>query len=385
MNITEILRNRFCDKPVVLTITGTRVRICQGRKSPEYELPKVYQEYNYLNHSEEMAGWLKAVLQEERIQIRRVRIVLDSEQVYLQIVKLPFMTAQEQKNWVHWEGSHYIPFEPGNYQAVLLRWADPGFLRGRQKEKAIDTADLSVQWQETEEVALQDFLLIAIPLELIGALRQFAGFLRAELEAVTVLGPNQQILPVNLLPVASGKEVILNRGYRIATVSCLFISLFLTVQGVIRWQRTKSEWKEADRQLVPLRSAKAAYEDGRTADYRIRQYQKMLQHIDLTEPVWTAALRTTGRMLPRGCWLEEIRQKPAHSRKLEIKGCALNLVLITEYLEGLKQEGLFSTIRLVETGSKRIELNNREDNDKTVISFLLLAELAPVQVEEGMP
>ena len=129
MNIIEVLWDRLFGKPVVLTVMETSVRISQGRKAPEYELPKNWQGYKYLNHAEEMANWLQAILKEEKIRIRRFRIVLDSGQVYLQTVKLPFMTAQEQKNWVRWEGSRYVPFDPGNYQAVLLRLRDSGFLR----------------------------------------------------------------------------------------------------------------------------------------------------------------------------------------------------------------------------------------------------------------
>ncbi len=385
MNIIEVLWDRLFGKPVVLTIMETSVRICQGRKAAEYELPKTWQGYKYLNHAEETANWLRAILKEERIRIRRCRIVLDSGQVYLQTVKLPFMTAQEQKNWVRWEGSRYVPFEPGNYLAVLLRLSDPGFLRAGPEEKAVDTAELSARWQETEETGLQDFLLVAVPLEMIEVLRQFAGFLNAKLEAVTVTGQKQEALPVNLLPADSGKDVLLRRSYQIAAVSCLFISLFLAVQGVIRWQRAKSEWEEADRQLVPFRSVKAAYEDSRKTDYRIRQYQKTLRHIGLKEPVWASALQTIGNTLPEGCWLEELRQKQPHSGKLEIKGCALDLVRISEFLERLKREEGFSVIRLVESGTRRIEAKDREDNGKTVISFLLLAELAPVQAEEERP
>ena len=295
------------------------------------------------------------------------------------------MTEQEQNNWVRWEGSRYVPFEPGNYQAVLLHWRDSGFLRDDQEEKAVNTAELSARWQEIEETELQDFLLIAIPLEIIEVLQQFAGFLKAKLEAVSVIGPKQEVLPVNLLPTASGKEVILKRGYQIAAVSCLLISLFLAVQGVIRWQRAKSEWQEADLQLVPFRSVKAAYEDSRKTDYRIRRYQETLRHISLKEPVWASALQTIGKRLPEGCWLEELRQKQPHSGKLEIKGCALDLVRISEFLESLKREEAFSVIRLVESGTRHIEAKNREDNRKTAISFLLLAELAPAQVKEERP
>ncbi len=385
MNIIEVLRDRLFGKPVVLTVTETCVRICQGRNAAEYELPKTWQGYKYLNHAEEMASWLGAILKEEKIRIRRCRIVLDSGQVYLQTVELPFMTAQEQKNWVRWEGSRYVPFEPGNYLAVLLRLGDSGFSRANPEEKAVDTTGLSARWQETEETGLQDFLLVAVPLEMIEVLRQFAGFLNAKLEAVTVIGQKQEALPVNLLPSVSGKEVILKRGYQIAAVSCLFISLFLAVQGVIRWQRAKSEWEEADRQLMPFRSVKAAYEDSRKTDYRIRQYQKTLQRISLKEPVWASPLQTIGKSLPEGCWLEELRQKQPHSGTLEIKGCALDLVRISEYLERLKREEAFSVVRLVESGTRQMKTKDGEDNVKTVISFLLLAELAPTQAEEERP
>ena len=63
MNIIEVLWDRLFGKPVVLTVMETSVRISQGRKAPEYELPKNWQGYKYLNHAEEMANWLQAILQ----------------------------------------------------------------------------------------------------------------------------------------------------------------------------------------------------------------------------------------------------------------------------------------------------------------------------------
>ena len=136
---------------------------------------------------------------------------------------------------------------------------------------------------------------------------------------------------------------------------------------------------------MPFHSVKAAYEDSRKTDYRIRQYQKTLLRINMKEPVWASALQTIGETLPEGCWLEELRQKQPHSGKLEIKGCALDLVRISEFLERLKREEAFSVIRLVESGTRPIESKDREDNGKTVISFLLLAEFAPAQAEEERP
>ena len=384
MYTIKFLKDRLLGKLAVLTITGTHVRMCQGKKVSEYELPKTFQEYNYLNHTEEMAGWLQAILREERIQIRRFRIILDSEQVYLQTVKLPVMTVEEQKNWVFWEGSQYVPFEPGTYQAVLLRWTDLADFRSSQESRVTVSGDLSVDWKAAEKAKLQDYLLIAIPFGVIEGLQQFAGLLKAKLEEVTAVGPKQVELPVNLLPTVSRKEVALQWGYKAATVLCLLISVFLAVRSGIQWQHTKREWLEANRQLIPLRTVKTDYNESKQADHRIEMYRQVLSGIDQTDPPWSLALRTIGRIIPEGCWIDELQQKQTHSKRLVIKGCAFHLGQITEFLERLEQSGVFSEVQLLESGTQRTVLKNRRDNSKTIISFLLLAELAPVR-EGVMP
>lgn len=381
MKIIKHFNDILFGELVTLMITGDSVTICQGKNSVKYEFPKTFQDYNYLNHTEEMAGWLLAILQEEKIRIRRCRIVLDFGQVYLQTVKLPVMTAQEQQNWVRWEGSQYVPFEPGTYHAVLTTapdWKDYGVA---QEHRVSVAADFSAPWQATEEAALQNFLLVAIPLDRIETLQQLAGFLRAKLECVTVMEPEQDALPVNLLPVASEKEVIVKRGYQTATVMCLLLSVALAVRGGIIWQRTRSAWLEAERQLAPYQSVKSAYADSKKAEYQIRQYREKLQRISQTEPIWTPVLRAIGSTIPEGCWLEELQQKHTPTGCLELKGCAIKLARVTEFLDNLEQSGLFSKVRLVDSGTKRMVLNSRGDNSKQVVSFVLLAELASERKE----
>ena len=381
MKIIKHFNDILFGELVTLMITGDSVTICQGKNSVKYEFPKTFQDYNYLNHTEEMAGWLLAILQEEKIRIRRCRIVLDFGQVYLQTVKLPVMTAQEQQNWVRWEGSQYVPFEPGTYHAVLTTapdWKDYGVA---QEHRVSVAAVFSAPWQATEEAALQNFLLVAIPLDRIETLQQLAGFLRAKLECVTVMEPEQDALPVNLLPVASEKEVIVKRGYQTATVVCLLLSVALAVRGGIIWQRTRNAWLEAERQLAPYQSVKSAYANSKKAEYQIRQYREKLQRINQTEPVWAPVLRAIGSTIPEGCWLEELQQKHTPTGCLELKGCAIKLARVTEFLDNLEQSGLFSKVRLVDSGTKRMVLNSRGDNSKQVVSFVLLAELASERKE----
>ena len=381
MKIIKHFNDILFGELVTLMITGDSVTICQGKNSVKYEFPKTFQDYNYLNHTEEMAGWLLAILQEEKIRIRRCRIVLDFGQVYLQTVKLPVMTAQEQQNWVRWEGSQYVPFEPGTYRAALAPapdWKDYGIA---QEHRVSVAANFSAKWQETEDAALQTFLLVAISLEKIETLQQLAGFLRTKLEGITAMEPGKAMLPVNLLPVASEKEVIVKRGYQTATVMCLLLSVALAVRGGIIWQRTRSAWLKAERQLAPYQSVKSAYADSKKTEYQIRQYQEKLQRISRTEPVWDPVLRAIGSTIPEGCWLEELQQKHAPAGCLELKGCAIKLARVSEFLENLEQSGLFSKVRLVDSGTKRMVFNSRGDNSKQVVSFVLLAELASERKE----
>ena len=88
MDIITRLQNLLSGKAVTLLIDSTEIQVIQNRKKLCYPFPKAFQEYNYHNHPEEMAGWLQALLREEKLQFRRCRIVLDSGQVFLQTVNL---------------------------------------------------------------------------------------------------------------------------------------------------------------------------------------------------------------------------------------------------------------------------------------------------------
>ncbi|MBQ1777657.1 MAG: hypothetical protein IIZ93_05785, partial [Acidaminococcaceae bacterium] len=71
MKIIKFLYDRLFGKLVTLRIADNAVTICQAENAVKYELPKTFQGYNYLNHPEETAGWLLAILREEKIKIRR--------------------------------------------------------------------------------------------------------------------------------------------------------------------------------------------------------------------------------------------------------------------------------------------------------------------------
>ena len=159
MIIIKRLQNAVYGKLATLLINSTEIQITQDRKKLCYELPKAFREYNYLNHTEEMAGWLQALLREEQIKLRRCRIVLDCGQVFMQTVNLPDMTEEEQKNWLHWEGGQYMPLAPEHCNAVMIRWNKPE-----------SSAEEPMFVQETKPQERSSFLLVAIPTERIKAL-----------------------------------------------------------------------------------------------------------------------------------------------------------------------------------------------------------------------
>ena len=136
--------------------------------------------------------------------------------------------------------------------------------------------------------------------------------------------------------------------------------------------------------MIPLYNIKAAYEESKQAESGIRTYRQMLQHINNAEPIWSSAFRTITETIPEGCWLDGLHQKQTQPRWLEIQGCALSLAQVAEFLEKLERSKAFLGIRLVESGTKRIEYKGRGIDNQTVVSFSFMAEPAPTRTE-GMP
>lgn len=390
MIIIKRLQNAVYGKLATLLINSTEIQITQDRKKLCYELPKAFREYNYLNHTEEMAGWLQALLREEQIKLRRCRIVLDCGQVFMQTVNLPDMTEEEQKNWLHWEGGQYMPLAPEHCNAVMIRWNKPE-----------SSAEEPMFVQETKPQERSSFLLVAIPTERIKALVQLTGFLKAKLEKVTVLDSGQSVLPLNLLSAVPRKEEVLGWIYEGGAICCLLLSLVLAVCGGADWKRQEMEWQKMRKQLVPLLSVKEDFTKTKEIEYHIKVIQKELQMAEEKEQQLYPLLRTLSESIPEACWLEELREEeiysPQHdvrrsnsSRRsapqtrlhgnasgkqkvlsLELRGCAKSVTPMLQFAEKLNRSGIFTGARATESGEK-----------KQYITFIIQAGVSPLQKEK---
>lgn len=369
MDIIKCLRNAVSGKTATLLINSTEIQVMQDRKKLCYELPKAFREYNYLKHTEETAGWLQALLREEHVRLRRCRVVLDSGQAFMQAVKLPDMTEEEQKNWLHWEGGQYMPFAPENCNAALVRW-----------NTGESSAAEPVFVQETEPQKQIGFLLVAVTEERIKALLEITGFLKAKLEEVTVLDSGQRVLPLNLLPAVARKELVLGWIYQGGTVCCLFLSLVLAVCGGVDWKRQELEWQKIRQQLIPLLSVKEEFTKTRETEYHIKRYQKELQLAEAREQKLFPLLQSLSESIPGACWLEELREEETCFRQpnargsnssggsapqaqlrdnallkrklfcLELRGCAESVASMLQFAQKLDSSGIFSDVRVTESG-----------------------------------
>ena len=392
MNIIKRLQNAVYGKLATLLINSTEIQITQDRKKLCYELPKAFREYNYLNHTEEMAGWLQVLLREERIRLRRCRIVLDSGQVFMQTVKLPDMTEEEQKNWLHWEGGQYMPFEPERCNAAMIRW-----------NKLESSVEEPMLFQEAKPQEGISFLLVAVPTERIKALIQLTGFLKAKLEKVTVLDSGQCMLPLNLLPAVARKEKVLGWIYEGCTVCCLLVSLVLAVCGGADWKRQEIKWQKMHKRLVPLLSIKEEFTKTKETEYHIKEIQKELLLAEEKEKRLYPLLRALSESIPEACWLEELREEEIYlpqydTRKnnssgrrasqtrlhdgvsakekvlrLELRGCAKSVAPMLQFAEKLNRSGTFTDVRATESGET-----------KQYVTFIIQAEVSPQQ-KENLP
>ena len=382
VNIAK-LQDLVFGKLTLLRITGTGIKVRQGRKRLQYELPKNFQSYNYLNHPEEMAGWLQAILQEDPLRIRRCKIVLDAGQVFLQTLRLPEMTEQERASWLRWEGMQYIPFAPDGCRAVLIPW----------KEKDM-------------------FLLAAIPVERITALEQMAGFLKARLEQVTVAVPGKPCLPLSFLPAVSRKEKAVRLGYQGAIALCLLTSIGLLVHNGMQWRRLYTGWQKTQQELDPLLSVKREYAESRETAHRLNTYQQMLEQAEHRNRSLYPLLRLLAEQIPEGCWLEELqlaknsssqqlhnttiqnaKKNTAQSKneypvQLELRGCAETFAAVQKFTEKLKASKRFTGVSVAESGEKKLAAKDGTATGQTAVTFLVRANIAAdaaAKEESGKP
>ena len=370
INIAK-LQDLVFGKLTLLRISGTGIKVRLGRKRLQYELPKNFQSYNYLNHPEEMAGWLQAILQEEPLRIRRCKIVLDAGQVFLQTLRLPEMTEQERASWLRWEGMQYIPFAPDGCRAVLIPW----------KEKEM-------------------FLLAAIPVERITALEQMAGFLKARLEQVTVAVPGKPCLPLSFLPAVSRKEKAVRLGYQGAIALCLLASIGLLVHNGMQWRRLYTGWQKTQQELAPLLSVKREYAESRETAHRLNTYQQLLEQAEHRNRSLYPLLRLLAEQIPEGCWLEELqlaknsssqqlhnttiqnaKKNTAQSKneypvQLELRGCAETFAAVQKFTEKLKASKRFIGVSVAESGEKKLAAKDGTATGQTAVTFLVRANIA---------
>ncbi len=366
MDFSRILFTLFYGEKTTLLPEVSKIEIRHGKRSLTLDLPKSFQNCNYLYRPEEMAGWLRAVLEAKHIRVRRCRFVLDSSQVYLQTLMLPDMTDKQQEKWIFWESGKHVPFEQGTYQAALYPWNS-----GESGE------EMAVSWKEDALPGEKAFLLVALPQEKLDGLKRCAGFLQAGLVEVTAVCPDGTVLPINLLPKIPWKKRALHWTYKGLTFLCTTISLLLLIWNAVAWQQKKDILQDVRQQLQPLDEVKKEYIRGKELEYRIGEYRKALQGISRKTVVWHQVLETVAENLPDECWLEEIRGKEGSSSQLEIHGCSMALTRSMEFADRLKASEILTGVRMAESSERDITRKIPDTYENPAVTFILQAGLNP--------
>ena len=373
MNIMRRMQDVLLGNMTTLYMTEEEIQIRQGLKSSCYELPSAFKNFNYLHRPEEMAGWLLAVLQNEKKRIRRCKIVLAPGQVFFQKIRLPEMTIQEQNNWLFWEGSQYIPYPANSCISKIIRW----------KETGVSEKDFSGE-SEKNSGKLCSFLIVAVQSEVIERLTRFAHFLNTRLEEVAVIGPDQNILPLNLLSAESWKERSITWCYQGLTVFFVFLSLALSAQSLIQWKRQELVWEDRKTQLAPLLSVKNRYLERKKVEHQIGKYRTKIQQIEQKNQKFYPALKKISETIPQTGWLEEIKSDAYKSNNIELKGFAGSAGQILDFAGKLKSSREFSGVNVAESGERLDSIKDRVNNRALTANFSLRAGISPDK-EGGRP
>ena len=177
------------------------------------------------------------------------------------------------------------------------------------------------------------------------------------------------MIKINLLPEERRRtelptyKFLLAGTYLVAAVTILFwaYSLFM-------FKYTESKLADAQSQIGSLHVWQERYELNQVQNAEINKRNNIVQANMKDRLIWSNSLAELGNVTPYGCWLLNVAQDKAKTNEIIIKGKALNMDNILEFINRLQKEPTINSVDLLET---KLSKAGSASGSATAIDFSL--------------
>lgn len=260
-------------------------------------------------------------------------LLLDSTQVYGELLTLPMLEDRGLRQAVAWEAGQMLPWTEGKYAAA--------FAVEERRE-----AELQIRLWGMELAAVQEWRRLADSLQL---RLQAILALEEEVEVRQTWYEGRRWKNENLLGSArslSCSRLLQSPYWRTAALGCMALALLLGVGVRGGCYLARQSVQENGRQMQEYEKWRQRLADSRNLEAELERYRQLAQDDGRPKMQVGSKLEQLGRQLEPGCWLQTV-QSSAGQGQWQIEGRAADLTAVHTLMRRWQQDKAYGQVELL--------------------------------------
>lgn len=336
------------------------------------EWPQALRENRYLENAAVAAAVIRGLLEEQKLaDLRKAAFVIAGDDVIIRQISFPKMAKKELLEAFRWEREQYIPYEEAAccQRLQIMQHDDESCLLVKALPKSVAeyftevsaAAGLELLLLTTEELAVTSFMLGQDEQlkPAFGRVKWDGSFLsESEKQEVAAeycceVGAGAAVLggdDIGLLPekhTSVGKTVLFNMAAAVYTAAIIF--LWGGVYIFSCWQ--DFELERGEYKLNTLSTWQQRYEQYTQQQEKIDELQQLTDKLNKDRQRWSVLLEIFGSEIPKGCWINRIRETDTEEKSITIEGKAVDIKSVDTFIDRLQQHQELTAVELKSTQS----------------------------------
>lgn len=336
------------------------------------EWPQALRENRYLENIAATAAVIRDMLVEHKLtDLRKAAFIIAGDDVIIRQISFPKMAKKELLEAFRWEREQYIPYEEAEcYQRLqIMQHDDESCLLVKALPKSVadyltavsTAAGLELLLLTTEELAAGSFMTeqneqLQPAFDRVkwnGSFLSEAQQQEVAAEYCCELGSGAAVLSgddIGLLPekhTSVEKTVLFKMAAAIYTAAIIFLWGGAYIFSC--WQ--DFELERGEYKLNALSTWQQRYEQYTQQQEKIDELQQLADKLDKDRHQWSVLLEIFGSEIPKGCWINRIRETDTEEKSIAIEGKAVDIKSIDDFIDRLQQHQELTAVELKSTKS----------------------------------
>lgn len=158
------------------------------------------------------------------------------------------------------------------------------------------------------------------------------------------------MIKINLLPEDRRRtEVPVSKFFLAGTYLVAALTIIFWAYSLFMFKYAESNLADAQSQITSLHVWQERYELNQVQNAEINKRNNIVQAKLKDRLLWSNSLAELGNLTPYGCWLLNVTQDKAKASEITIKGKALSMENILEFINRLQKDPTTNSVDLLDT------------------------------------